>query len=180
MISCATGVARAASRFHTVTAEVFAMTEARICRARRGRMHGCNAVPGDLRPRPSTRCSTNQAPKADYAWRLDAPARALAAACASVGLGVLLGLSEPLEDILRLFRHAAWLRRRFWAGGVAISFPRIRPQSGDYAADFPVSERLLAQIVFAFRIAMPDVTLVSPRAKARASATESPASASRR
>lgn len=99
-------------------------------------------------------------PKADYGWRLDAPARALEGGLRSVGLGVLLGLSEPLEDVLRLFRHAAWLRRRFWCGGVAISFPRVRPQSGDYAADFPVSERQLAQIVFAFRIAMPDVTLV--------------------
>jgi len=36
----------------------------------------------------------------------------------------------------------------------------VRPQSGDYAADFPVSERQLAQAIFAFRIAMPEVPLV--------------------
>ena len=153
------GVARAASRFHTVTAEVFAMTTPEYAGLAAA---GCTAVTLYQETYDPARYALlhESGPKADYAWRLDAPARALEGGLRSVGLGVLLGLSDPLEDVLRLFRHASWLRRRFWGGGVAISFPRVRPQSGDYAADFPVGERQLAQIVFAFRIAMPDAALV--------------------
>jgi 2-iminoacetate synthase len=153
------GVACAASRFHNVSAEVFAMTAPEYAGLAAA---GCTAVTLYQETYDPVRYARLHlsGPKADYAWRLDAPARALEGGIRSVGLGALLGLSDPLEEVLRLFRHAAWLRRRFWTGGVAISFPRVRPQSGDYAADFPVSERQLAQIVFAFRIAMPDVTLV--------------------
>jgi 2-iminoacetate synthase len=153
------GVERLAAQFHSVSAEVFAMTE---CEYAGLAAAGCTAVTLYQETYDPARYALlhESGPKADYAGRLDAPARALAGGIRSVGLGVLLGLSEPLEDVLRLFCHAARLRRRFWAGGMAISFPRIRPQSGDYAADFPVSEAQLAQIVFAFRIAMPDAPLI--------------------
>ncbi len=153
------GVACAASRFHNVTAEVFGMTESEYTGLAAA---GCTAVTLYQETYDPARYALlhESGPKADYGCRLDAPARALEGGMRSVGLGVLLGLSEPLEDVLRLFRHASRLRRRFWGGGVAISFPRIRPQSGGYTADFPVSERRLAQIVFAFRIAMPEVPLV--------------------
>ena len=153
------GVESLASQFHSVSAEVFAMSESEYAGLAGA---GCTAVTLYQETYDPTRYALlhTSGPKADYFGHLDAPARALAGGMRSVGLGVLLGLSEPLEDVLRLFCHAAWLRRRFWSGGVAISFPRIRPQSGDYAADFPVSEGLLAQIVFAFRIAMPETPLV--------------------
>jgi len=52
------------------------------------------------------------------------------------------------------------LRRRYWQSGVSISFPRVCPQEGGYIPPFPVSDRYLAQIIFAFRICMPDVPLV--------------------
>ncbi len=153
------GVARAAARFHNVTAEVFAMTTAEYAGLAAA---GCTAVTLYQETYDPARYALlhESGPKADYAGRLDAPARALEGGMRSVGLGVLLGVSEAVEDVLRLFRHAAWLRRRFRSGGVSISFPRVRPQSGGYAADFPVAERQLAQIVFAFRIAMPEVPLV--------------------
>ncbi|MBN2452030.1 MAG: 2-iminoacetate synthase ThiH [Lentisphaeria bacterium] len=99
-------------------------------------------------------------PKRDFLWRLDAPARALAAGVRSVGLGALLGLSDPFAEALRLYRHADHLRRSFWRGGISVSFPRLRPEPGGFDAPCPVSDRDLARIVFAFRIALPDVPLV--------------------
>jgi 2-iminoacetate synthase len=152
-------VERAASRFHAVTAEVFSMSREEYAGLAAA---GCTAITLYQETYDPARYELLHlsGPKSDYAWRLDAPARALEAGMRAVGLGVLLGLSEPVEDLLRLFRHAAFLRRRFWGGGVTLSFPRVRPQAGDYAPEFPVSERLLAQIVFAFRIAMPEVPLV--------------------
>lgn len=99
-------------------------------------------------------------PKKDYENRLATPARVLEGGMRVVGMGTLLGLSDPLFDVLCLFRHVMQLRRRYWQSGVSISFPRVCPQEGGYSPPFPVDDRTLAQIIFAFRICMPDVPLV--------------------
>ncbi len=98
--------------------------------------------------------------KKDFKNRVDAPSRALSGGIRNFGLGVLLGLADPIEDILRLYRHVRYLQKKYWKAGISISFPRIRPQEGDYAPNFSVDERQLAQIIFAFRICLPTVTLV--------------------
>jgi 2-iminoacetate synthase len=74
--------------------------------------------------------------------------------------GVLLGVSEPLFDAMALFRHALHLRRGFWQSGITISFPRVCPQAGGFVPPWPVDEAFLAQMIFAFRICLPDVPLV--------------------
>lgn len=99
-------------------------------------------------------------PKRDYANRIEAPARALAAGMRSAGLGVLLGLKDPAPDLACLMRHALYLRRKFWKSGVMLSFPRICAQQGGYEPAYEISDRFLAQAVFAFRICLPDVPLV--------------------
>ena len=152
-------VALAASRFHCVSVEVFPMSEQEY----RGlAAAGCTGVTVYQETYDPLRYEQlhRWGPKRDYLWRLDAPARALAAGIRLVGLGVLLGLSDPLLDILCLYRHVCSLRRRFWKAGVTISFPRLRPEPGGYNAEFPVDENLLAQIIFAFRICLPDVPLL--------------------
>lgn len=107
-------------------------------------------------------------PKRDYEGRLDAPDRVLAGGMRQMGLGALLGIGDPVFDIVSLFRHVKQLRRRHWQAGLTVSFPRICAQEGGYVPAFPVSERALAQIIFAFRICMPDVPLViSTRERAR-------------
>jgi 2-iminoacetate synthase len=99
-------------------------------------------------------------PKKDFIDRLETPARALEGGIKSVGLGVLLGLSDPVEDALSLYRHVRHLGRTYWRAGMSVSFPRLRPQTGGYEPPFPVDDHLLARIIFAFRIALPDTELV--------------------
>ncbi len=99
-------------------------------------------------------------PKKDFIDRLETPARALEGGIKSVGLGVLLGLSNPVEDALSLYRHVRHLGRTYWRAGMSVSFPRMRPQTGGYEPPFPVDDRLLARLIFAFRIALPDTELV--------------------
>lgn len=99
-------------------------------------------------------------PKKNYRERLETPARALEGGMKSVGLGVLLGLADPQEEALLLYRHLLHLGRTYWRAGLSVSFPRIRPQTGSYQPPFPVSDHLLARMIFAFRIALPDVELV--------------------
>ena len=99
-------------------------------------------------------------PKKDFMSRLETPARAIEGGIKSVGLGVLLGLSDPVEDALSLYRHVRHLGRSYWRAGVSVSFPRMRPQIGGYEPPFPINDRFLAQLIFAFRIALPDTELV--------------------
>lgn len=98
-------------------------------------------------------------PKRDFAARLEAPSRVLEAGIRTVGLGALLGLADPIRDALCLYRHAIRLSRTHWRGGISISFPRIRMQNGGFVAPRPVDEALLAQIIFAFRICLPETPL---------------------
>jgi 2-iminoacetate synthase len=151
-------VAQAASHFHSVTVEVFPMSEEEYHGLAAAGCTGMTLYQETYDPVQYERLHL-WGPKRDYAWRLDAPARALAGGIRTVGLGALLGLGDPFPDILCLYRHASYLRQRFWKGGVSISFPRVRPQTGGYTPDFFVDEKLLAQIIFAFRICLPDVPL---------------------
>ncbi|MDT8391894.1 MAG: 2-iminoacetate synthase ThiH [Lentisphaeria bacterium] len=98
--------------------------------------------------------------KADYLSRLEAPERALAAGIRHVGVGALLGLSEPVMEMIRLFNHVHRLRKKFWRAGVSVSFPRLRPQAGGYQAAYPVDERWLARLIFILRTLLPDTPLV--------------------
>jgi 2-iminoacetate synthase len=99
-------------------------------------------------------------PKRDFLERLETPERALQGGIRSVGVGALLGLSEPLSEAMALARHVRHLCRTYWKAGVSVSFPRIRPQEGGYQPAWPVDDRFLARMIFAFRITMPDVDLV--------------------
>jgi len=152
-------VRRAADRFHKVTVEIFAMSTDEY----RGLVEaGCTGVTlyQETYDREQYRRLHRWGAKADYGNRLDAPDRLLKAGMRTVGLGALLGLSNPLRDAIALYRHACRLRQTYWRSGVSISFPRVRPQTGDFEPPFPVDERRLARIVYAFRIVLPDVPLV--------------------
>lgn len=152
-------VSMAAKYFSAVTVEAFPMTTEEY---RELAAAGCVGVTLYQETYEPVQYHTlhRWGPKRDYANRLDAPSRVLAAGMRTVGLGALLGISNPVFDTLALFRHARALRRKFWQSGITISFPRVCPQEGGYQPPFPVDERFLARIIFAFRICMPDVPLV--------------------
>jgi len=156
LLECVTA---AAGHFHNVTVESFAMTQDEY---RQLALAGCTGITlyQETYDPAAYDAMHRWGPKKDCAFRLDAPDRALRAGMRTVGIGALLGLGEPLSDAIALYQHAAHLRRMFWQGGISISFPRIRPQTGGFAPAYPVSERFLAQMIFAFRICLPDVPLV--------------------
>ncbi|KZK74046.1 MAG: thiamine biosynthesis protein ThiH [Pelodictyon luteolum] len=98
-------------------------------------------------------------PKKDFLHRLDTPERALEAGIKTVGIGALLGLSEPVEEALHLYRHARHLAKTWWRAGISISFPRMRPEQGGWQPPFTVSDQQLARMILAFRIGLPDMDL---------------------
>lgn len=156
LLECVTVAAR---RFHQVSVESFAMTTDEYRALYRAGCSGVTLYQETYDPRQYENLH-RWGPKRDFLFRLEAPARALEAGMRTVGLGCLLGLSDPLYDTVALFRHAEQLRKQWWRSGVMLSFPRIRPEAGKFDAPYPVSDAYLAQIVFAFRLCLPDVPLV--------------------
>lgn len=152
-------VALAARRFHLVTVEVFPMTADEYRGLARAGCTGLTIYQETYDPAAYARMH-RAGPKRDYRFRLETPARALEAGLRTAGLGVLLGLSDPISDALALFQHVQALRARTWRAGLSISFPRIQPQQGGFQPPFPVDDRLLARLICAFRIGLPDVPLV--------------------
>lgn len=152
-------VALAARHFHNVNVETFSMPEEEYRILVEAGCSGLTLYQETYDPQRYKKLH-RWGPKSDYAARLKAPEAALASGFRRVGIGALLGLSDPAYDILALYRHAKYLSRKYWRCGVSISFPRIQPQSGGYHPDFVVEERMLARFIFAFRIALPHFPLV--------------------
>jgi 2-iminoacetate synthase len=152
-------VSLAARRFHAVGIEAFPMTTREYALLAEAGCTGVTLYQETYDPRQYDRLH-RWGPKKDYPDRLDAPARAMEAGMRTVGLGVLLGLSDPAFDAVCLLRHAVHLQRDHWKSGITLSFPRLRPQSGNFTAMFPVDEAWLARLVFAVRVVLPDVPLL--------------------
>lgn len=152
------GVAQAAERFSSVAIETFPMETEDYQRLAEA---GCTSVTlyQETYDRAVYADVHRWGPKRDYNARRDAPARALAAGMRTVGLGVLFGLTDPLREAKALYRHTLELRKQYWQSGITLSFPRLRPEVGGFQAPHPVDERLLARLIFTFRILLPDVPL---------------------
>ena len=109
-----------------------------------------HAIPDAVDPVAHKIAGENSRQK-DYQNRIKAPERALAGGLRYAGLGALLGLSDPVYDMLALYRHARHLQKKYWKAGISLSFPRIQPQRGDFNPDFIVDDTYLAQIEERFR-----------------------------
>lgn len=99
-------------------------------------------------------------PKANYHWRLETQDRAAEAGIHRLGLGVLLGLAEPEQDVLALIRHGCYLARRFPQHTLAFSLPRIHQAPDGFAAQYGVSDDDLVRYYCALRLAFPTAVLV--------------------
>lgn len=152
-------VERAARVLHEITVEAFPMSVAEYRTLVEAGCTGVTLYQETYDPETYDRWH-RWGPKRDFAARLEAPSRALDAGMRTLGLGALLGLTEPLADALALYRHARALQARDWRAGLTISFPRLRPEAGGFQPPHPVPDRQLAQIIFAFRICLPETPLV--------------------
>lgn len=99
-------------------------------------------------------------PKADFSYRLATPERAARAGFRELGIGALLGLSDHRMDTALVAVHAAHLMKAYWQSRVSISFPRIRRAAGNFSPAETVTDRQLAQAIFALRMVLPDADLV--------------------
>jgi len=102
----------------------------------------------------------HKGPKADYNYRLKTPERAGEAGFREIGVGALIGLTDFRVDMTCVAMHAAWLMKKYWKTQLSVSFPRLRNAQGGFQPAVDVSDRDLAQLVFALRMVLPDADLV--------------------
>src|ERR1043166_214224 len=99
-------------------------------------------------------------PKRNFDWRLETPERAYRAGFRRLGIGALYGLSDWRREAICLAAHTEYLLRQCWKAQITVSFPRLRPNAGEFEPLTQLSDRELAQLICAFRICFPDIGLV--------------------
>lgn len=102
-------------------------------------------------------------PKKDYDRRIDAPSRALQGGIRGVGLGVLLGLGDPLSETIALIRHARRIEKERGIPPRTISLPRIEPADGSDLSQHPfwrVPDETILRMISVIRIALPRTGIV--------------------
>jgi 2-iminoacetate synthase len=101
-------------------------------------------------------------PKADFTFRYNSQIRALNAGIGEVGLGILLGLNNWIEDSLSMAKHAIEIKKSFPNCKIIFSFPRLIVFKGmsQNIIKETINEEHLLRMILAFRIAFPSESLV--------------------
>jgi 2-iminoacetate synthase len=98
--------------------------------------------------------------KSKFDWRLEGFDRMGRAGVHKIGLGVLIGLEDWRTDATFMAMHLRYLQKNYWQTKYSISFPRMRPhEGGDFQANVVMSDKELAQLIFACRIFDHDVEI---------------------
>ena len=98
--------------------------------------------------------------KAWYDWRLEGPERAAEAGIRRIGLGILLGLGDPRDELSALIAHGKYLLERFPDLKLSFSLPRIHDAPAGFQPPYRVDDEMFIRFYCAFRLAIPRVNLV--------------------
>ena len=90
--------------------------------------------------------------KADFEHRIDAFERLGRAGVHKIGLGILAGLEDWRVDCFYTALHLKYLEKTYWKTYYSISFPRLRPHAGLFEPNIVMSDKELAQVIFAYRL----------------------------
>lgn len=96
-------------------------------------------------------------PKADYTFRIDAPERGCRAGMRSVTVGALFGLYHWQSDAFHTALHAEFLQKQYPSVEIGVSFPRLRPQAGNFTSTHFINDRQFVKMLTALRIFLPSV-----------------------
>ena len=92
--------------------------------------------------------------------RLNATEEGAKAGFYRINLGALLGLYDFRFEALALASHLDYLQKRYWKTKYGISFPRIKEMVGGiFDARYPVDDATFVQLICAFRMVYPDLTI---------------------
>ena len=97
--------------------------------------------------------------KSNFEWRVNGFDRMGQAGVHKIGMGVLIGLEEWRTVITFMAIHLQYLRKKYWKTRYSVNFPRLRPSEGHFQPNVVMSDRQLAQTIFAFRLFDHDVDI---------------------
>ncbi len=104
--------------------------------------------------------------KSNFEWRVNGFDRMGEAGIHKIGMGVLIGLEDWRTDVTMMALHLQYLRKHYWQTKYSVNFPRLCPSESGFQPNVVMSDRELAQLIFAFRIFDHDVDIsVSTREK---------------
>jgi 2-iminoacetate synthase len=95
--------------------------------------------------------------KKDYDFRYATPRRAAEAGMRQISLGILLGLSDPSQDLFALYQHLRGLERSFPGVEYSVSFPRLRTVKAETLASCDVDDVQFVKIIALTRLLFPRV-----------------------
>ena len=106
--------------------------------------------------------------KSIFEWRVNGFDRMGQAGVHKIGMGVLIGLEDWRTDVTMMAIHLQYLRKHYWQTRYSVNFPRMRPSEGHFQPNVIMTDKELAQLIFAFRIFDHDVDIsVSTRENAK-------------
>ncbi len=97
--------------------------------------------------------------KSNFEWRVNGFDRMGEAGLHKIGMGVLIGLEDWRTDTSMMALHLRHLQRHYWRTKFSVNFPRMRPSEGHFQPNVVMSDRELAQLIFAYRIFDHDVDI---------------------
>ena len=97
--------------------------------------------------------------KSKFEWRVNGFDRMGQAGVHKIGMGVLIGLEDWRTDTTMMAIHLQYLRKHYWKTKYSVNFPRMRPSEGHFQPNVVMTDRQLAQLIFAYRIFDHDVDI---------------------
>ncbi len=95
--------------------------------------------------------------KKDYDFRYQTPRRAAQAGMRHLSLGILLGLSDVVQDTYALYQHLRELEKAFPGVEYSVSFPRLRTVKSEALGHCDVDDAQFVKIIALTRILFPRV-----------------------
>jgi len=95
--------------------------------------------------------------KKDYDFRYDTARRAAEAGIRQISLGILLGLSDVVNDVYALYQHLRELEKSFPGVEYSASFPRLRTVKTESLASCDVDDIQFVKIIALTRLLFPRV-----------------------
>lgn len=90
--------------------------------------------------------------KSNFENRIDTYEKLGRANVHKIGLGILAGLEDWRTDSFCTALHINYLKKNYWRTKYSISFPRLRPHAGNFQPNSIMTDKHLAQLIFAYRL----------------------------
>lgn len=99
-------------------------------------------------------------PKSVYDWRLEGLDRAATAGIHRLGLGALLGLADPEEELASLVAHGLYLQQQYPDCRLGFNLPRLHTAPGAFQPPFLVDDDMFLRLYCILRLTFPTSEMV--------------------